>query len=54
MLFNYALFAQEIIKTVYVGDSGITEEIKEARSVIMIKEYPGEIYDSLKNLCQIL
>lgn len=35
------VFAQQIVNLVWVGEKGITEDIKEARSFIVIKEYPS-------------
>lgn len=34
-------FAQQIVNLVLVGEKGITEDIKEARSFIVIKQYPN-------------
>lgn len=34
------LFAQQIVNLVLVGEKGITEDIKEANSFIVIKQYP--------------
>jgi len=34
-------FAQQIVNLVLVGEKGITEDIKEARSFIVIKQYPS-------------
>ncbi len=34
-------YAQQIVNLVLVGDNGITEDIKEARSFIVVKKYPG-------------
>lgn len=33
--------AQEIVNLVLVGDKGVTENIKEAHSFIVVKKYPG-------------
>lgn len=34
------LFAQQIVNLVLVGDKGITEDIKEAHSFVLVKQYP--------------
>lgn len=34
-------FAQQIVNLVLVGEKGITEDIKEALSFIVIKQYPN-------------
>jgi TonB family protein len=34
-------FAQQIVNLVLVGDKGITEDIKEAHSFVIVKQYPG-------------
>lgn len=47
LLLTYTVYAQEIIKVVYVGDNGITEDVKEAHSFILVKQYPGNIYERL-------
>jgi protein TonB len=40
-LFTVPAFSQEIVNLMLVGEKGITEDIKEARSFIVIKQYPG-------------
>jgi TonB family protein len=39
--------AQEIVNIVYVGDNGVTENIKEAHSFVAVKHYPGGIFERL-------
>ncbi|HMI78153.1 MAG TPA: energy transducer TonB [Ferruginibacter sp.] len=44
ILFSFIItipaFSQQIVNLVLVGEKGITEDIKEARSFIVIKQYP--------------
>lgn len=40
-LVSSSAFAQEIVNVVLVGKNGITEDIKEAHSFIVIKKYPN-------------
>lgn len=35
------VFSQAIVNVIFVGDNGITENVKEATSFIVIKEYPN-------------
>ena len=39
--------AQEIVNYAYVGDAGITEDIKAAHSLIVIKQYPNNVFERL-------
>jgi protein TonB len=41
MLFIFSAFSQDIVNMILVGKSGITEDIKEATSFIVIKEFPN-------------
>ena len=41
MLFSFSAFSQDIVNMILVGKSGITEDIKEATSFIVIKEFPN-------------
>ncbi len=41
ILASFSGFSQEIVNTILVGKNGITEDIKEARSFIIIKQYPN-------------
>ncbi|MES2848932.1 MAG: TonB family protein [Bacteroidota bacterium] len=45
--FSYTASSQEIVNIIYVGDSGITEDVKQAHSFIAIKQYPGSVYERL-------
>ena len=42
--------AQEIVNFAYVGDAGITEDIKAAHSLIVIKQYPNNVFERLDYL----
>ena len=41
------LRAQEIVNIILLGDNGITEDIKEAKNFIAIKQYPDATYERL-------
>jgi antitoxin component YwqK of YwqJK toxin-antitoxin module len=43
----YCLRAQELVNIILVGDNGITEDIKEAKSFIAIKQNPNATYERL-------
>src|SRR5690349_17836697 len=40
LLFSLSALSQQIVNFVLVGEKGITEDIKQARSFIVIKQYP--------------
>lgn len=46
-LANIKAGAQAIVNVVLVGDKGVTEDVKEATSFIVIKQYPGNIFERL-------
>ncbi len=45
--FQCTLAAQEIVNIVYVGDNGITEDVKKATSFIVIKQYNDSSFERL-------
>ncbi|MEP6674769.1 MAG: energy transducer TonB [Ferruginibacter sp.] len=47
LIINYTGYAQEIVNIIYVGDNGITEDIKAANAFILIKQSPGGSFERL-------
>jgi protein TonB len=53
LIFFIAQFAltramgQEIVNFAYVGDGGVTKDIKAAHSLIVIKQYPNNVFERL-------
>ncbi len=45
--FQFTVPAQEIVNVVFVGKEGITENIKEAKSIVLVKNYPGSTFERL-------
>lgn len=41
------VFAQEIVNIVLVGNKGITQDIKEATSFVIVKRYPENVFERL-------
>ncbi len=46
-IFQIVVHAQEIVNIVLVGNDGITQNIKEAQSFILVKKYPGSVFERL-------
>ncbi|MCP9752164.1 energy transducer TonB [Ferruginibacter sp. HRS2-29] len=45
--FASASQSQKIVDLIYVGDNGVTEDIKETKYFILIKEFPGSVFRRL-------
>lgn len=41
------IFAQEIVNIVMVGKNGITEDVKQAISFVIVKQYPANVFERL-------
>src|SRR6187397_381585 len=46
-LLQTTITAQEIVNIVLVGKDGVTENIKKAKSFVLVKKYPGNVFERL-------
>lgn len=47
LIATFTSTSQKIVNLIYVGDKGVTEDIKETRYFILVKEFPGTEFQRL-------